>query len=61
MPFDDDDEKFGAEATHPAWKEGRIAFQKEIKLDDNPYGWGTEEYEAWNQGWHEALTGQEMG
>lgn len=53
MPFDD--ENYGMEKLHPAWRQGRLEFQRGRRLDDNPYDFGTDAYEAWAQGWQEAL------
>jgi|GEM_PF-4370226 len=38
-----------------AYQEGREAFQKHLKLKDNPYAENTEERKRWEEGWEEAM------
>lgn len=38
-----------------AYHEGREAFQKHLKLKDNPYSENTEQRKRWEEGWEEAM------
>ena len=35
-----------------AYEQGGEAYSKGVSEDDNPYLWGTEEYNQWWRGWH---------
>jgi hypothetical protein len=51
----------GLESERPEFNEGHRAFQHGKTIDQNPYVFGSDKYEAWEQGWQEALTADVMG
>lgn len=45
----------GDTAMEAAYQEGRNAFQKGLKLENNPYSETTERKKRWEEGWEEAM------
>lgn len=46
------------EHLHPAHAEGVRAFGSGLTYEDCPYEYGTDEYNAWRQGWQEGLSAE---